>query len=137
MNDSGQVVGMSFPAGSTDHHAFLYDGITMRDLGTLGGSYAEAYDINNSGQVVGYSDSDTARCAFLYDDGKMVDLNTLLPAYSGWLLQDAKGINDLGQIVGSGYINGEQHAYLLTSIPEPATLSLLVLGAILARRKGR
>ena len=49
-------------------------------------------------------------------------LDTLLPANSGWALQDAHGINDLGQIVGYG-INpdGNQHAYLLSPLSQPPT----------------
>jgi hypothetical protein len=38
-------------------------------------------------------------------------------------------INDRGQIVGYGMVGDEQHAFVLTLIPEPATLCLLILGA--------
>jgi hypothetical protein len=44
----------------------------------------------------------------------MKDLNTLLPAGSGWLLNTATDINDRGQIVGAGMHNGHHRAYLLT-----------------------
>ncbi len=61
----------------------------------------------------------------------MIDLNDLIPSNSGWMLADAKAINDSGQIVGYGFdINGEQHAFLLTPIPEPSTLALLSLAFI-------
>jgi len=54
---------------------------TITDLGTLGGSYAYARGINNSGQVAGYSylTGNSSAHAFLYDGGVMIDLNTLLP----------------------------------------------------------
>jgi len=42
----------------------------------------------------------------------MVDLNTLTPIASGWTLSKASGINDAGQITGSGTINGFGHAFL-------------------------
>jgi probable HAF family extracellular repeat protein len=120
INDNGQVVGDSYsynPNGDT--HAFLYDGTTMNDLGTLGGDDSTALDINNNGQVVGYSyiaNGDSH--AFMYDeiDG-MLDLNNLIASDSGWFLSEARGINSSGQIVGLGEIDGEKHAFLLTPVP--------------------
>jgi probable HAF family extracellular repeat protein len=44
----------------------------------------------------------------------MVDLNTLIDPTLGWVLTTAAGINDAGQIVGSGVINGQSHAFLMT-----------------------
>ena len=37
----------------------------------------------------------------------MVDLNSDLPAGSGWVLNEADGINNLGQVVGYGTYNGQ------------------------------
>ena len=84
------------------------------DLGTLGGLYSAAYDVNNRGQVVGDSslnkDDDTSRAghAFLWQNGKMKDLGTL-----GGRNSYALRINELGQIVGnSKYGAGEdEHAF--------------------------
>jgi len=42
------------------------------------------------------------------------DLNTLIPKNSGWYLECAQGINDAGDIVGFGTINGSTHAFLAT-----------------------
>lgn len=44
----------------------------------------------------------------------MRDLNTLIAANSGWELQSATAINVAGKIVGTGTLNGQQHAALLT-----------------------
>ncbi|MDX1252485.1 MAG: DUF11 domain-containing protein [Gammaproteobacteria bacterium] len=44
----------------------------------------------------------------------MQDLNGLIPANSGWVLFNASGINNAGQIVGWGAFNGQIHGFLLT-----------------------
>ena len=58
----------------------------------------------------------------------MQDLNDLI-APSLWTLKSAVDINDNGQIIGYCVdLSGTQHAFLLTPVPEPATMSLLSVG---------
>jgi probable HAF family extracellular repeat protein len=138
INDSGQVAGQSLTIEGAAH-AFVYDG-TMHDLGTLGGDYSAGSGINASGQVVGQSSlSAGGSHAFLYTSGSgIVDLNSLIDPLSGWELAVAEAINDAGQITGFGSIGGESHAYLLTPVPEPASLALALLGVpLIVRRSSR
>ena len=108
----------------------------MMDLGNLGAIYCEALGINNAGQVVGDFGNHIDNHAFLYNGSNMVDLNTLIDPSSGWTLQDANSINNLGQIVGNGTISaGQDDAFLLTPTPEPATLTMLAVGAMIMLRK--
>lgn len=145
INDLDQVVGISAPNGVDDGTAFLYSSITgMTSLGRLSpnDTYSLALDINNKGQVVGwsgynpsfYSDSGTGISAFLYSNSVMQDLNDLIATDSGFVITQAQGINERGQIAGAGVINGELHAVLLTpqssdEVPEPGSiLGTLALG---------
>ncbi len=104
INNHGQVVGFS-RVGGTAFHAFLWDG-AMHDLG---GSQSIAYDINDAGLIVGESGGQ----AVLWQDGQMQDLNTLIPANSGWVLHSARSVNERGQITGFGAIGGQTRAFLL------------------------
>lgn len=81
----------------------------ITDIGTLGGSFSQALDINDAGQVVGAAASSSGSTrAFLYSGGSMADLGTL-----GGSSATAYGINNLGQIVGgSSTANATSHAFL-------------------------
>ncbi len=132
INDADHVVGWS-QTSSGDTHAFFYNGTNMLDLNTLSGDTAShAYGLNNHDQIVGSSEtSEGAERAFLDVDGVMSDLNSMIDP-NGWTLEEARGINDNGQIVGWGQIgdDGPTHAFLLTRVPEPSTLILLGIGAL-------
>lgn len=121
VNDEGEVVGSAeLVDGST--HAFLSTEGRMLDLGTLGGTFSEARALNDRGEVVGSSllEDGATRHAFIWSNNSLVDLNTLLPPNSDWVLVDAYGINAQGQIVGEGYHHDAArnrdllHAFLLS-----------------------
>jgi probable HAF family extracellular repeat protein len=122
INKRGQVVGQSGLPGNMAFHAFLWSEGMMTDLGTLPGDFVSwAETINNSGQAVGASfDASGNARAIVWEDGAITDLNTLIPPGSPWLLWEALGNNDRGQIVGPALntINGEFQGYLLTPCDE-------------------
>jgi len=101
-------------------HAALWENGGLFDLGTLGGQNSQAFGVNAAGQVVGQWEiaHQNGPHAFLWENGVMQDLNALLPPRSGWELFQATGINNAGQIVGSGNHYATLHAFLMT--PRPA-----------------
>jgi len=96
---------------------------TFAPLAGIVGS-ASATAINNLGQIVGVELTTVSgrqvKTPFIIENGIVRRLDTLLPPNSGWILQgdfaEANDINDRGEIVGTGLINGEWHAFLMTPL---------------------
>jgi probable HAF family extracellular repeat protein len=110
LNERGEVVGFSnvsaAAGGSFAVQAFLWTrhgGI--RRLGVLPGDAAsQALGINSSGQVVGTSCDAKGNCrAFIWRDGVMRNLNSLVRGYHGTLVA-ANDINDSGVITGQAQL---------------------------------
>jgi probable HAF family extracellular repeat protein len=81
----------------------------------LGGSYGQAFGINNSGTIIGYSHNsgNVAEHAFSYSGGVMTDLGSLA-GFDGYN-SCAYGINNSGIIVGvSRTSSSTQHAFRYT-----------------------
>ncbi len=126
INEWGDIVGFSnisaSDGGAFNAHAFLWterDGI--RDLGALpGDAISQALGINNRRQVVGIScTAGFASCrGFLWQDGVMADLNSLLAPGYGDQIFGAGDINDLGRITGQAFnpMTNEFSAFL--AVPE-------------------
>jgi probable HAF family extracellular repeat protein len=66
--------------------------------------------------------------AYLWQNGAINDLNQIQTYNSGWELSDAHGINDLGNIVGWGLINNQEHAFIFYRGGVVADLGLLAGG---------
>jgi len=128
INNRTQIVGYSNLPGDATYDAFLWQKTTgMSDLGTLPGDVSSgAFGINSAGHVVGGSvDASDNERAFLWKNGVMTDLNTLIPPNSPLYLLEADGINDWGQIVGLAYQNstGDFHAFLANPTREQWAIS--------------
>lgn len=101
MNSQGTAVGYSNENALST--AIKTDGVTTTALqGSLGGAYSEAYDINDSGVIVGEADNAFGNSGAFVDFGSgMVRLDTLTTT-SGWDLFRAWRINNAGQILAYG-----------------------------------
>lgn len=113
INGSGLIYGMSYTntvandaTGLPTTHPFLWKNGSMRDLGTLGGTLATTGSfaggpwgpvLNDHGQAIGTSTlaGDEIWHAFLWDNGKMIDLGTL-----GGNISEALAISERGWVVG-------------------------------------
>jgi probable HAF family extracellular repeat protein len=149
---NNHVVGYSTINGDDNRiHAFLHDGLAMRDLGSLDPTSAEsdrsfALGVNSADQVVGYSyvtssvvafvyppvSGPVEQVAFIYTQGMMRDLNTQIGnAAKRYRLYSATAINDQGQITAIAHDESSDsfHAVLLTpslDIPIPVVKRRLV-----------
>ena len=121
INSLGQIVGDSWGDATGLYTSPFYWSLgTMTDL--LEGQnrstfpYGNASGINTKGQVVGVAGSTSSRTPVIWDNGAMSLLQDLIPAGTGWTLKYAYAINDNGQIVGYGIINGQTHAFIMTPV---------------------
>jgi len=117
INDAGHVLVQEMEKGF-----FVYenkDKLTWLDIPKR--ELPQARAMNNADVVGGafepYAD---AYRAFIWDEKHgFHDLNELIPAGSGWKLQDATWINNAEQIVGVGKHNGEDDVGFLLLPQEP------------------
>jgi probable HAF family extracellular repeat protein len=146
INDFGQVVGETLtPTGTQE--AFRWSNGTSENLGTLTpGRSSEAFSINNEGNIVGTAEvissityetnpithvititTNYHNHAFLYSNGSMLDLNSVISTNSGWELNYAFGINNSDQIVGWGSMDGGDHIRsFILQVPEPSVPALFL-----------
>ncbi|MCG3197274.1 MAG: hypothetical protein GHCLOJNM_01759 [bacterium] len=145
LNQRGQVAG-AFPTGGDfdEYEPFLWDNGTHAFLAMKSFESCRPLALNDRGEIVGdgidiplaqkfynrfkqfrwvrqlwnqISDRIGAKSsAVLWKDGALYDLTNQLVDGKGWVLLIAKDINNKGQIVGEGTINGKYRAFLLDPV---------------------
>ena len=128
INQRGQVTGGSAANLTPDNpfgvmHPFLYTQGVMRDIGNGWVHLGWGTALNEHGSVVGVAiigeGASAEPHAFVYSQGVTTDLNALLDPVTGagWVIREATGVNDRGEIVGSATRIGDfstAYAVLLT-----------------------
>lgn len=118
VNEAGEVVGYASTRKGLQK-AFRWKDGRMKDLGTVDNDLCSAaWSINEAGQIVGNSAPNcqfsTQERAFLWEKGRVFDLNSFVPPDSDLYLFEAEFINERGDITGPAILaNGDVHQYLL------------------------
>jgi len=110
INKSGLIVGYAVDANGIDQAVTWLNGAmtVLPDLQSTG--HSVAFAVNDAGLIVGSSDVDTRsgwqQHAVVWQNGALIDLNSLLPANSGWVLNSATAINNNGEVAGMATFSG-------------------------------
>jgi probable HAF family extracellular repeat protein len=131
INNKSQVVGRLLipdPVERGVAHAYVWQEGVVTDLGVpAGDDNSEANSLNDNGQIVGdagvgFIETYAPDRALLWQNGERFDLNTLIPADSGYYLIIATDVNARGQIVvyAVQLSTGNIHAAILT--PQPSNV---------------
>jgi probable HAF family extracellular repeat protein len=112
ISDSGLIVGYSYlPRGV--YHGFVYADGKMIDAGTLPGmDRSQLFAVNSEGIAVGASSNGGDPTAVIYAGGRMVDLATRVDS-SPYEINSVNGIDEAGNIIGTGRLSGFWRAVLL------------------------
>lgn len=122
INDSRDIVGVYYSSSESflGGNLFLDTPSGSKVLGLALDMSAEDEEdlptaINNAGDIVGNAQTTVTEAAWVYRPEKgFSNLNNDIAPNSGWSLFQALGINERGEIVGNGMLNGEEHGFLLT-----------------------
>ena len=141
LNNQNQILGQAVIYGDGSERffqSFIYEDGRYRPLGPLGSieESLTARAFNDDGVAVGamrVGPSFDQLHAFVWQDGTAQDLNDLIapdPLGNTWRLLDARDINEHGQIVGIGLLNGGGNArgFIATLVPEPGSWALMLAG---------
>jgi len=123
LNNAGSMVGFAYKADFSETRAVFWassssPAVILSTTEEFINGTGEG--ISDRGQIVGeaYNGDFSDLHAFMWPSSTSqgIDLNTLIPPDLGWELVVARGINNRGEIVGAGFLNGTLHAYALIPV---------------------
>ena len=117
ISETGMITGYAYDSAGR-LRAFRYANGVMSDLGVIN-SHSYGYDVNDNGHVVGYTYSIQGQQTAFLHDGAMQDLNSLVNVGETVGLNEARFINNAGQILARSSVGGTQRWYVVT----PGTLA--------------
>ncbi|HEX5322666.1 MAG TPA: hypothetical protein VFW40_02690 [Capsulimonadaceae bacterium] len=121
INDKGMVVihWQGYTKAGIKDPTYLWDHGRVTNIT----GFWHVFGINNDGIIIGVGEPNlkTLPRALIWQNGRIIDLNTLLPPHSGWFLSEARGINNRGEIVGSGTLKGKDCGFLMTPAASSAS----------------
>lgn len=140
INDAGTIAG-TFTFESSHLRTFVFgDATGFLDVGVLDPdalhTHVEPVDINAAGHVVGVERGFDQQAGGLVirpfvwtPELGLVDLNAVTATdHPGLALDDTVAINDVGQILANGTVDGARRAIILTPVPAgPSAPTILVL----------
>ena len=113
INNDARIAGGATSSAQAAHAFRAHQG-TLEEVAVPGSLTSVSSAINSAGQIVGDAVTSSGEAhAFLADGGHVTFLDNLVKGKSDWKLQEANGINDKSDVVGSGLIGGAKHAFLL------------------------
>ena len=138
INNNGQIVGFTTNAdGLWDMTLWNADGSAPIDLtASLGSDVDTGFEqgrstlINDAGQVVFDAfNADGSSTSYLWNNGNLLDISTLLP--TGVSLLTVTGINDNGVLYGRALNNGAFDGFVLTPTAVPVPGAVWLFGSAL------
>ncbi|MEO7718993.1 MAG: IPT/TIG domain-containing protein [Capsulimonas sp.] len=146
INDKGDVLvngdnGDIVNNGQLQPTAYLWSNGALRKIENFSGQdWISGVNLNNNDWIVGKSgvtvvspgfSTYVPKDCFVWHDGYIADLADLLPADSGWVLDEVIRINDQNEILGSGLFHGTARGFVMRPAAAPAPSVTSITPAII------
>jgi probable HAF family extracellular repeat protein len=130
INAQGVVTGYSYTANNNRVHAFRYENGVMTDV-DVPNANSQGNDVNDPGDIVGYTTStEGAQTAMLQRSGTVYDINSLINVGETAGVNDARLVNNPGQIIARGSSSTTRWYLLSPTTLAASSLSVLASAGV-------